>query len=160
MHRLHSHDAFHTAAGAAVVFQVDWESMWREQLSEYSRSAAGIGWTTKITMEVRGLLRLDTAAATHTLPCSCGVISQTVFFVAELVSILVCAQCSAIELIWWLCTDSSSGHSALAMVSPAHMHCCRAPAVCYPQAGSPVSSAALALVCCMCVRMCRRMLLT
>jgi hypothetical protein len=35
-----------------VVLQVDWESMWREQLSEYSRSAAGIGWTTKITMEV------------------------------------------------------------------------------------------------------------
>jgi hypothetical protein len=45
--------AIAAAAAAAALFQVDWESMWREQLSEYSRSAAGIGWTTKITMEVR-----------------------------------------------------------------------------------------------------------
>ncbi|WIA29571.1 hypothetical protein OEZ86_012064 [Tetradesmus obliquus] len=43
-------------------YEVDWESMWREQLSEYSRSAAGIGWTTKITMEAHVVNLRDAAA--------------------------------------------------------------------------------------------------
>eukprot|EP00878_Enallax_costatus_P035836 GHUV01040072.1.p1 GENE.GHUV01040072.1~~GHUV01040072.1.p1 ORF type:complete len:139 (+),score=50.64 GHUV01040072.1:319-735(+) len=34
-------------------YEVDWESMWQERLSEYSRSTACMGWTTKILMEVR-----------------------------------------------------------------------------------------------------------
>jgi hypothetical protein len=55
------HVTCHTAAAAAAaatLSQVDWEGMWRKQLSEYSRSAAGIGWTTKITMEVRLIKQL------------------------------------------------------------------------------------------------------
>lgn len=45
----------------SVLTQVDWETMWRERLSEYARPQevkSALGWSTKVTVEVSTLERV------------------------------------------------------------------------------------------------------
>lgn len=54
------HVAAHPAKAASAgvlpaVSQVDWETMWRERLTDYARPQEGksaLGWSTKVTVEV------------------------------------------------------------------------------------------------------------